>query len=133
MKSVVSRNCAEKLETLLRNQSARPCMRSRIFAKMKMSVNSEMARAIKLAAAMRAEDLKIASYAASVPPKRAEGGKLIANRENRKVRKTTTRPERTTLRARSLPWTSMIMSLIVKMSGERKKGPGGGWPNGGRQ
>ena len=46
-----------------------------------------------------------------------DGGRCVARREKINISAITTSPERTTLRARSFPKTSVIISLIVKIKG----------------
>lgn len=85
-----------------------------------MSKKSEMIKAVKLAAAMRADKPKIVSYAFSFGKNLIDGGSATAKSENNNIPTMTTMAERTTLRARSFPNTSVITSLIVKIRGKVK-------------
>lgn len=80
---------------------------------MNTSESSPTAKAIRLAAEMRAEKVKIASYDFSKGINLAVAGSETANSENRKRKKIITKPDLTTLCALSLPKTSVMTSLIA--------------------
>src|SRR3990172_2793283 len=109
-----------KLDTLLRSHSAFLPSRCRILTKTKTSINSASVKAVKLAAAILVEILKIWSYVDSVAVNRVDGGSAVKNKPARIKRNIITKPDRIRLFVRSLPYTSVIMSLIVKIIGKTK-------------
>ena len=82
-----------------------------------ISKKSAIVNAVKLAAEIRMDFMKIWSKALSDSTKRYDGGSAVASIENKNTKKITSIPVRTTLRARSFPYTSTIISLIVKRIG----------------
>jgi hypothetical protein len=79
-----------------------------------------MPNASRLAREIRADCLKIRSYADSLVPKRAEGGRAVAKSENKKRKNMIISPERIIPLVRSAPYTSVITSFIENTSGIRK-------------
>src|SRR3989344_2742243 len=107
-----------KLERLLRSQSAFLCILTRSLAKTAMSSSSDTAKAVRLAADIRAVALNILSYADSVPANLCDGGRWVASSENKSSRAITIKPDHTMLRALCLPWTSTTTSVSVNSKGK---------------
>ena len=79
-----------------------------------------MANATKLANDMRADCLKMRSYADSLFANLIDGGSAVANREKRNKKKIIISPERIMLCVLSGPYTSDITSFIENIRGIRK-------------
>src|SRR3989338_5435778 len=108
------------LEALFLNHSLFLHSFWRIFENKNTSRKSAMAKAVRLAAAIRADSPKTASYAFSEGANREEGGRLVAKREKRRIRRITNKPDRIMLRIRAAPYTSVMTSLIEKIRGITK-------------
>ncbi len=117
MNITVSRNCEIMLDTLFRIHKPFFPNFCLIFMKIKTSMNSAIVNAVRLAKEMRADLPKIVSYAASVPSNRFDGGREIDRSEKRSMRAIMNKPDRIILRVRSFPYTSVMTSLILKITG----------------
>jgi hypothetical protein len=116
----VSKNCEIKFEILFLNHNAFFPNTFLIRIKMKTSIKSAIPNAIKLARDIRADCLKIKSYAGSFFIKRTEGGSEVAKSENMNKKKIITSPDLMMLRILSGPYTSVMMSFIEKTKGSKK-------------
>ncbi len=120
MKIDVSKNWEIKFDKLFLNQSALAPNLLRIFIKTDTSKNSAKIKAIKLAAEILADMVKIKSYAVSCCKNLVEGGRLVANRLKIRIKNMTNSPDLIILLVLSAPYTSVIISLMEKVIGTTK-------------
>lgn len=84
---------------------------------MNTSVKSDIAKAVRLAIDSLMDRPKIVLYALLVAANRLEAGIHVANAENPVNNTIISKPDLTTFLALSFPKTSVMTSLMVKMTG----------------